>query len=247
MSNIHGVRAVLDRAPQARARESNSARRDRTAFQRQVWTALLIPSGERTYRDRCSGGPTDGNAWPEPSANRVAVVIPCHRVVRWRRVGGLRGWSGRRNFSLRKRADDTGRSRKRAHLTRVQTARTVGMSKLVQHNESRCVRDPPAMFVPCIVPSSLLLSRADRRRQRRARSRGRDGATYSWSKLCWRGMTITIRTRRPDSDAEVAGDRVEVRATKIVRSRGSVRRVVDARVRRGRHDLYALRPTVVVP
>lgn len=58
-----------------------------TGFQKAVWTALRdIPPGERrTYGDlaRHVGAPTAVRAVAGAcAANRIAVVIPCHRVVR---------------------------------------------------------------------------------------------------------------------------------------------------------------------
>lgn len=58
-----------------------------TGFQTAVWTALRdIPAGERrTYSDlaRHVGAPTAVRAVAGAcAANRLAVVIPCHRVVR---------------------------------------------------------------------------------------------------------------------------------------------------------------------
>jgi AraC family transcriptional regulator, regulatory protein of adaptative response / methylated-DNA-[protein]-cysteine methyltransferase len=60
---------------------------DGTAFQRLVWKALQdIPAGERrTYREvaQSIGRPTATRAVARACAsNRIAVVIPCHRVVR---------------------------------------------------------------------------------------------------------------------------------------------------------------------
>ena len=60
---------------------------DGTAFQWQVWKALqAIPAGERrTYSEIATaiGRPTAARAVARACAtNRVAVVIPCHRVVR---------------------------------------------------------------------------------------------------------------------------------------------------------------------
>jgi AraC family transcriptional regulator of adaptative response/methylated-DNA-[protein]-cysteine methyltransferase len=82
------VRAVLDRV-----REPSSASQrvpldlDGTAFQWQVWKALqAIPAGERrTYKEIATaiGRPTAARAVARACAtNRIAVVIPCHRVVR---------------------------------------------------------------------------------------------------------------------------------------------------------------------
>jgi len=66
-----------------------------TAFQRRVWEALkTIPSGEtRTYTEvaRSIGQPTAFRAVATACAsNPVAIVVPCHRVVRT--DGGLGGY-----------------------------------------------------------------------------------------------------------------------------------------------------------
>ena len=72
-----------------------------------------------------------------------------------------------------------------------------------------------------VIGLALIVAGGDARAQR-----GRDDATYSWSKQLRAGSTITIHNiDGPIQMREVAGDRVEVRATKIVRSRGSVRDV----------------------
>jgi AraC family transcriptional regulator, regulatory protein of adaptative response / methylated-DNA-[protein]-cysteine methyltransferase len=68
-----------------------------TAFQQQVWRALLaIPYGEtRSYAQVAAaiGRPTATRAVARACAtNPVAVVIPCHRVVR--SDGGLGGYAG---------------------------------------------------------------------------------------------------------------------------------------------------------
>lgn len=68
-----------------------------TAFQQQVWRALLsIPYGEtRSYAEVAAaiGQPTATRAVARACAtNPVAVVIPCHRVVR--SDGGLGGYAG---------------------------------------------------------------------------------------------------------------------------------------------------------
>ena len=55
---------------------------------------------------------------------------------------------------------------------------------------------------------------------------GRGDTGFAWSKQLRAGSTITIRNGDgPIQMREVAGDRVEVRATKILRSRGSLRDV----------------------
>ena len=82
------VRAVLDRIHEP-AGASSRVPLDvsGTAFQWMVWKALqAIPAGERrTYSEiaRAIGRPTAARAVARACAtNRVAVVIPCHRVVR---------------------------------------------------------------------------------------------------------------------------------------------------------------------
>jgi AraC family transcriptional regulator of adaptative response/methylated-DNA-[protein]-cysteine methyltransferase len=83
------VRAVLDRVrePAHTAAHRIPLDVDGTAFQWQVWKALqAIPAGERrTYSEIATaiGRPTAARAVARACAtNRVAVVIPCHRVVR---------------------------------------------------------------------------------------------------------------------------------------------------------------------
>jgi AraC family transcriptional regulator of adaptative response/methylated-DNA-[protein]-cysteine methyltransferase len=66
-----------------------------TAFQWQVWRALQrIPEGAtRTYQEiaRELGHPSAARAVARACAsNRVAILIPCHRVVRG--DGGLGGY-----------------------------------------------------------------------------------------------------------------------------------------------------------
>jgi AraC family transcriptional regulator of adaptative response/methylated-DNA-[protein]-cysteine methyltransferase len=76
-----------------------------TAFQRRVWTYLQsIPFGEtRSYSAVAKeiGQPTAARAVARACAtNRIAVVIPCHRVVR--ESGGLAGyrWGVQRKKAL---------------------------------------------------------------------------------------------------------------------------------------------------
>lgn len=83
------VRAVLDRVRSPKRVRANRIPLDvsGTAFQHQVWSALQeIPAGERrTYSEIADaiGRPTASRAVARACAtNRVAVVIPCHRVVR---------------------------------------------------------------------------------------------------------------------------------------------------------------------
>ncbi len=76
-----------------------------TPFQRRVWEALrAIPAGERrTYGEVAAmlGNPQAARAVASAcAANRVAIVIPCHRVVRGDgEMGGYR-WGEERKRSL---------------------------------------------------------------------------------------------------------------------------------------------------
>lgn len=85
-----------------------------TAFQQQVWRALqTIPSGEtRSYAEIAElvGRPAAVRAVAQACAsNKVAVAIPCHRVVR--RDGELRGyrWGVERKRKLLEREKQTTR------------------------------------------------------------------------------------------------------------------------------------------
>lgn len=77
-----------------------------TAFQRQVWAQLLtIPRGTTTSYNaiaRAVGRPGAQRAVGRANgANRIAIVIPCHRVIE--QSGGLRGYGGglgRKRFLL---------------------------------------------------------------------------------------------------------------------------------------------------
>lgn len=91
------VRAVLDRVRNPGTSKSNGIPLDvnGTAFQLKVWAALQeIPAGERrSYRDVAAsiGQPSATRAVARACAtNRVAIVIPCHRVVR--ESGDLAGY-----------------------------------------------------------------------------------------------------------------------------------------------------------
>jgi AraC family transcriptional regulator of adaptative response/methylated-DNA-[protein]-cysteine methyltransferase len=82
------VRAVLDRVrnPAANAKNRIPLDMNGSAFQQLVWKALQeIPAGERrTYREVAEsiGRPTAARAVARACAtNRIAVVVPCHRVV----------------------------------------------------------------------------------------------------------------------------------------------------------------------
>ncbi|REG85077.1 bifunctional DNA-binding transcriptional regulator/O6-methylguanine-DNA methyltransferase Ada [Marinomonas pollencensis] len=79
-----------------------------TAFQQQVWQALqMIPRGEtRTYSEVAEllGRPNSVRAVATAcAANKVALLIPCHRVIR--KGGGLAGyrWGVERKHSLLER------------------------------------------------------------------------------------------------------------------------------------------------
>jgi AraC family transcriptional regulator of adaptative response/methylated-DNA-[protein]-cysteine methyltransferase len=83
------VRAVLARVRRPSAEKSNRIPLDvnGTAFQMKVWAALqAIPAGEqRSYKEIATalGNPNAVRAVARACAtNKVAVVIPCHRVVR---------------------------------------------------------------------------------------------------------------------------------------------------------------------
>lgn len=83
------TRAVIHRIGEPRARSAASIPLDLagTAFQMKVWTALqAIPAGQRrSYREvaEAIGRPSAARAVARACAsNKVAVVVPCHRVVR---------------------------------------------------------------------------------------------------------------------------------------------------------------------
>jgi AraC family transcriptional regulator, regulatory protein of adaptative response / methylated-DNA-[protein]-cysteine methyltransferase len=99
------VQAVLDRIRDPRAGHPVPLDVNGTAFQWRVWKALQeIPAGaNRSYREvaRSIGRPSAARAVARACAsNRLAVVIPCHRVVR--EDGGLGGyrWGLERKRSL---------------------------------------------------------------------------------------------------------------------------------------------------
>jgi AraC family transcriptional regulator of adaptative response/methylated-DNA-[protein]-cysteine methyltransferase len=77
-----------------------------TPFQEQVWRALLeIPCGEtRSYRDiaeRIGHAGATRAVGTANGANRIAIVIPCHRVVNADgRLGGYGGGLWRKQFLL---------------------------------------------------------------------------------------------------------------------------------------------------
>jgi AraC family transcriptional regulator of adaptative response/methylated-DNA-[protein]-cysteine methyltransferase len=85
-----------------------------TAFQERVWHELRsIPAGEtRTYSDvaQALGKPSAARAVARACAsNKLAVVVPCHRVVR--KDGGLSGYRWgveRKRELLRREADSPG-------------------------------------------------------------------------------------------------------------------------------------------
>ncbi len=82
-----------------------------TVFQAQVWQALReIPQGQtRSYAEvaQAIGRPTATRAVANAcGANRVAVVIPCHRVVREGGVTGGYRWGAERKAQLLAREQD---------------------------------------------------------------------------------------------------------------------------------------------
>ena len=75
-----------------------------TPFQRKVWNTLsLIPYGEtRTYQEIAEemiGGSHARAVATACSRNAIAVLIPCHRVVGKREIGGYR-WGTENKRSL---------------------------------------------------------------------------------------------------------------------------------------------------
>ena len=87
--HLDWARAVIERVRDPRRTASGDIPLDigGTEFQQRVWKALReIPVGERrSYREVANaiGAPTASRAVARACAtNRVAVVIPCHRVVR---------------------------------------------------------------------------------------------------------------------------------------------------------------------
>jgi AraC family transcriptional regulator of adaptative response/methylated-DNA-[protein]-cysteine methyltransferase len=92
-----------------------------TAFQWRVWQALrAIPYGEtRSYHDiaEAIGAPTATRAVARACAtNPVALLIPCHRVVR--SDGGLGGyrWGIERKAALLARENATNQGRRRSNI-----------------------------------------------------------------------------------------------------------------------------------
>jgi len=107
------VRTVLDRIRDPRHARGAEVPLDvaGTSFQQQVWKALQeIPSGERrSYREVAAsiGRPSATRAVARACAtNRVAVVIPCHRVVRG--DGALSGYKWGVERKRRLLDDETG-------------------------------------------------------------------------------------------------------------------------------------------
>lgn len=107
------VRGVLDRIERPRRTPSADVPLDvsGTAFQQRVWKALQeIPAGERrSYRDvaEAIGNPRAVRAVARACAtNRLAVVVPCHRVVR--EDGSLAGYKWGVNRKRRLLEDEAG-------------------------------------------------------------------------------------------------------------------------------------------
>jgi AraC family transcriptional regulator of adaptative response/methylated-DNA-[protein]-cysteine methyltransferase len=79
-----------------------------TAFQQKVWKALQqIPAGQtRTYAElaRAIGQPKAARAVASAcAANRLAVAIPCHRVLRSDGEPGGYRWGLKRKQALEKK------------------------------------------------------------------------------------------------------------------------------------------------
>lgn len=105
---VHGVRALLDDEPGAPAVPLDLQGTD---FQQAVWLALqAIPKGEtRTYAQLAEplGGAAIARAVGQACAtNPIAVIVPCHRVVRSDgELGGFRwGLSLKRTLLDREQA-----------------------------------------------------------------------------------------------------------------------------------------------
>lgn len=106
------VRAVLDRVRSPRAAASNRIPLDLagTEFQMKVWAALQsIPAGERRSYSQIAaaiGQPSATRAVAQACAtNKVAIVVPCHRVVR--SDGSLSGYKWGENRKRRLLAEET--------------------------------------------------------------------------------------------------------------------------------------------
>lgn len=99
-----------------------------TAFQRRVWDALRkIPYGAtRTYSEmaRVLGQPTATRAVARACAtNPVAIVVPCHRVVRkGGALGGYRGGIARKEKLLRQELEFANQVKSSARARRAAAA-----------------------------------------------------------------------------------------------------------------------------
>lgn len=110
------VREVVRRASGAAPERELPVDAPGTDFQRRVWQALTeIPRGEtRSYGELAAalGRPTAARAVARACAtNRVAVVVPCHRVVRTDgELGGYRwGVERKRRLLIRERTEESAR------------------------------------------------------------------------------------------------------------------------------------------
>jgi AraC family transcriptional regulator of adaptative response/methylated-DNA-[protein]-cysteine methyltransferase len=108
-----------------------------TAFQQRVWQALRgIPPGETaTYADLAAriGEPKATRAVARAcGANKIAVAIPCHRVIRT--DGSLSGyrWGVERKRALLQRESDSYNSRKVKAGWPLDTSRSVRTVKLTK-------------------------------------------------------------------------------------------------------------------
>ena len=103
---VEGANAILDQTEQELAEYFAGERTEftipldlkGTPFQRQVWNELLaIPSGTtRTYGELAErvGKPGGSRAVGRANgANRIAIIVPCHRVIRT--GGDLGGYGGK--------------------------------------------------------------------------------------------------------------------------------------------------------
>ena len=112
-----GGRQVATRFPASHLERTNSARIDAlfndpghtplhligTDFQRRVWRALLaVPAGStRDYADIAARVGSQARAvGGAVAANRIAVLVPCHRVVPRAGGAGAYHWGGDRKRAL---------------------------------------------------------------------------------------------------------------------------------------------------
>lgn len=136
-----------------------------TAFQRRVWEALsLLPTGTTVSCGEFAsaiGSPTSARAVAQAcAANRVAVAVPCHRVVRQdRELEGYK-WGIERKRALLKRAKATRRSELlgiRANVVQIQQPKNIGLSycDIVRHTVKNLQISATTIAIPTSEKSEL--------------------------------------------------------------------------------------------